>query len=41
VQYGDVTAAVQNEVYAALTGKKSSGQALKDLQSDLQKLTAQ
>jgi multiple sugar transport system substrate-binding protein len=41
VQYGDVTAAVQNEVYAALTGKKSSGQALKDLQSDLQKLTGQ
>jgi multiple sugar transport system substrate-binding protein len=41
VQYGDVTAAVQNEVYAALTGKKSSGQALKDLQADLQKLTAQ
>ena len=41
VQYGDVTAAVQNEVYAALTGKKTSAQALKDLQADLQKLTAQ
>lgn len=41
VQYGDVTAAIQNEVYAALTGKKSSAQALKDLQTDLQKLTAQ
>jgi multiple sugar transport system substrate-binding protein len=41
VQYGDVTAAIQNEVYAALTGKKSSAQALKDLQGDLQKLTAQ
>lgn len=41
VQYGDVTAAIQNEVYAALTGKKSSAQALKDLQADLQKLTAQ
>jgi multiple sugar transport system substrate-binding protein len=41
VQYGDVTAAIQNEVYAALTGKKSSSQALKDLQADLRKLTAQ
>ncbi|MEV5439407.1 ABC transporter substrate-binding protein [Streptomyces sp. NPDC052682] len=41
VQYGDVTAAVQQEVYAALTGKKSSAQALKDLQADLRKLTAQ
>ncbi|MER7404992.1 ABC transporter substrate-binding protein [Streptomyces sp. NPDC000070] len=41
VQYGDVTAAIQNEVYAALAGKKSSAQALKDLEGDLQKLTAQ
>ncbi|GCB44378.1 ABC transporter substrate-binding protein [Streptomyces sp. NL15-2K] len=41
VQYGDVTSAIQQEVYAALTGKKSSAQALKDLQADLQKLTAQ
>ncbi|MBC9727943.1 ABC transporter substrate-binding protein [Streptomyces sp. TRM68367] len=41
VQYGQVTQAIQKEVYAALTGKKSSAQALKDLQADLQKLTAQ
>ncbi|WP_369392950.1 ABC transporter substrate-binding protein [Streptomyces sp. CG1] len=41
VQYGDVTSAVQQEAYAALTGTKSSAQALKDLQQDLQKSTAQ
>ncbi|MFI5685584.1 ABC transporter substrate-binding protein [Streptomyces sp. NPDC051636] len=41
VQYGDVTSAIQQETYAALTGSKSSGEALKDLQSDLQKSTAQ
>ncbi|GAB2881805.1 ABC transporter substrate-binding protein [Streptomyces deserti] len=41
VQYGDVTSAIQQEAYAALTGKKSSAQALKDLQADLRKLTAQ
>ncbi|MDN0193492.1 ABC transporter substrate-binding protein [Streptomyces sp. S.PNR 29] len=41
VQYGDVTSAVQQEAYAALTGKKSSAQALKDLQAELRKLTAQ
>ncbi|MFC5215698.1 ABC transporter substrate-binding protein [Streptomyces coerulescens] len=39
VQYGDVTAAVQREAYAALTGSKSSAQALKDLQEALQKST--
>ncbi|OIK07855.1 ABC transporter substrate-binding protein [Streptomyces monashensis] len=41
VQYGDVTSAVQQEAYAALTGTKTSAQALKDLQQDLQKCTAQ
>ncbi|GHI02001.1 ABC transporter substrate-binding protein [Streptomyces cellostaticus] len=41
VQYGDVTSAIQQEAYAALTGSKSSAQALKDLQSELQKSTAQ
>ena len=41
VQYGDVTSSIQQEAYAALTGTKSSAQALKDLQEDLQKSTAQ
>lgn len=41
VQYGDATSAIQQEAYAALNGSKSSAQALKDLQSDLQKSTAQ
>jgi multiple sugar transport system substrate-binding protein len=41
VGYGDVTSAIQQEAYAALTGTKSSAQALKDLQSTLQKSTAQ
>ncbi|HET9379262.1 MAG TPA: ABC transporter substrate-binding protein [Streptomyces sp.] len=41
VQYGDVTAAVQKEAYAALTGTKSSAAALKDLQASLLKLTGQ
>ncbi|MEU6217607.1 ABC transporter substrate-binding protein [Streptomyces sp. NPDC047022] len=41
VQYGDVTSAIQQQAYAALTGTKSSAQALKDLQSALQKSAAQ
>ncbi|MFJ5970003.1 ABC transporter substrate-binding protein [Streptomyces sp. NPDC093060] len=41
VQYGDVTSAIQREAYAALTGTKSSAQALKDLQKDLQQSAAQ
>ncbi|MFF3910841.1 ABC transporter substrate-binding protein [Streptomyces sp. NPDC001848] len=41
VQYGDVTSAIEKEAYAALSGSKSSAQALKDLQAALQKLTAQ
>ncbi|MFI8996844.1 ABC transporter substrate-binding protein [Streptomyces sp. NPDC053542] len=39
-QYGDITAAIQQEAYAALTGSKSSEQALKDLQKDLQRQPA-
>ncbi|MCD9874428.1 ABC transporter substrate-binding protein [Streptomyces guryensis] len=38
--YGDVTAAVQREVFAALTGAKSSAGALKDLQRDLRQQAA-
>ncbi|MGW3205635.1 ABC transporter substrate-binding protein [Streptomyces sp. NPDC001135] len=41
VGYGDVTSAIQQEAYAALTGSKSSAQALKDLQSTLQKSAGQ
>ncbi|MGW1893366.1 ABC transporter substrate-binding protein [Streptomyces sp. NPDC002004] len=41
VQYGDVTSAIQQEAYAALTGSKSSAHALKDLQKDLQKSPVQ
>ncbi|MGI5351291.1 ABC transporter substrate-binding protein [Streptomyces sp. CA-250714] len=40
VQYGDVTSAIQQETYAALTGSKSSEQALKDMQKDLRKSAA-
>jgi multiple sugar transport system substrate-binding protein len=40
VKYGDTTLAIQEEAYAALTGKKSSDQALKDLQSKLESLTS-
>lgn len=39
VDYGDVTAAIQENVYAALTGAKSSDQALADLQAKLVSLT--
>ena len=38
-RYGDATTAIQDEVYAALTGKKTSGAALKTLQQKLQALT--
>ncbi|MFM9372653.1 ABC transporter substrate-binding protein [Streptomyces sp. Da 82-17] len=37
VQYGDTSKAIQQEAYAALTGAKSSDQALKDLQEELRK----
>lgn len=39
VRYGDATAAIQDEAYAALTGAKTSKQALADLQARLIKLT--
>jgi multiple sugar transport system substrate-binding protein len=41
VRYGDVTAAIQDAGYAALTGAKSSEQALADLQTKLEELTQQ
>ncbi|MGW1373040.1 ABC transporter substrate-binding protein [Streptomyces sp. NPDC002446] len=40
-QYGDVTAAIQREAYAALTGSKNSEQALKDLQKALRQPAAE
>ncbi|MFC8093392.1 ABC transporter substrate-binding protein [Streptomyces sp. NPDC057301] len=40
-RYGDVSTAVQQEAYAALTGAKSSARALKDLQEKLRKVTEQ
>ncbi|MFL6145340.1 MAG: ABC transporter substrate-binding protein [Labedaea sp.] len=41
VKYGDVTAAIQENAYAALTGAKTTDQALSDLQKKLEELTAQ
>jgi multiple sugar transport system substrate-binding protein len=38
--YGDVTAAVQREAFAAITGDKSSASALRDLQRDLRQQAA-
>ncbi len=38
VRYGDVTQAIQEAAYAALTGEKTSDVALKDLQAKLQEL---
>jgi multiple sugar transport system substrate-binding protein len=35
VKYGEATTAMQEEAYAALTGTKTSDQALKDLQAKL------
>ncbi|MDQ1744353.1 MAG: trehalose/maltose transport system substrate-binding protein [Pseudonocardiales bacterium] len=35
VKYGEVTTAIQEEAYAAITGTKTSDQALKDLQAKL------
>ena len=40
LQYGDVTTAIQQEAYAAMTGAKSSEQALKDLQKALRQQPA-
>lgn len=41
VKYGDVTAAMQDAAYSAMTGEKSTDQALDDLQSELEELTAE
>jgi multiple sugar transport system substrate-binding protein len=41
VKYGDVTAAMQEAAYSAINGEKSTDDALKDLQSKLESLTAQ
>lgn len=41
VRYGDVTAAIQEDAYAALSGKMTSDQALADLQAKLGKLIQQ
>jgi multiple sugar transport system substrate-binding protein len=41
VKYGDVTAAIQGDMYDAVTGEKPVDQALSDLQAKLQPLTAQ
>ncbi len=41
VRYGDVTTAIQEEAYAAITGKKTSQQALSDLQAKLGQLIQQ
>jgi multiple sugar transport system substrate-binding protein len=41
VKYGDVTAAMQEAAYSAINGEKSTDEALKDLQSKLETLTAQ
>ncbi|HEV7948654.1 MAG TPA: ABC transporter substrate-binding protein [Glaciihabitans sp.] len=40
VQYGATTAAIQDEVYAAITGEKSAEDALADLQEALTDITA-
>jgi multiple sugar transport system substrate-binding protein len=39
VKYGDATTAIQEAAYAALTGTKSTDQALKELQSKLSSIT--
>jgi trehalose/maltose transport system substrate-binding protein len=41
VKYGDVTAAMQEAAYGAMTGETSTDDALKELQSKLESLTAQ
>ena len=40
VNYGDATAAIEEEAYAAISGSKSSAQALKDMQASLKKITS-
>lgn len=39
VKYGDVTTAIQEAAYAAMTGQKPSDQALQELQTKLEELT--
>lgn len=41
VKYGDVTAAMQEAAYGAMNGEMSTDDALKDLQTKLEELTAQ
>jgi multiple sugar transport system substrate-binding protein len=41
VKYGDVTAAIQEAAYSAMTGDKPTDQALSDLQTKLEELTKQ
>lgn len=41
VRYGDVTAAIQEAAYGAMSGETSTDDALKELQSKLEELTAQ
>jgi multiple sugar transport system substrate-binding protein len=40
VQYGDASTAIQDAAYAALNGDKSSSDALKDLQGELEDITS-
>ena len=40
VRYGDTTAAIQDEVYAVLTGEKEAKTALTELQTKLEEITA-
>ncbi len=39
VKYGDATASIEEQAYAAISGSKPSAQALKDLQASLDKIT--
>jgi multiple sugar transport system substrate-binding protein len=41
VKYGDVTAAMQEAAYSAMTGEASTDDALAELQTKLESLTAQ
>ena len=41
VRYGDVTAAIQEAAYGAITGESTTDEALESLQSELEELTAE
>ena len=41
VRYGDASTAIQDAAYAALTGTKSTADALKELQTQLEEITKQ